>query len=94
MTAGQERRHPHVVPRQAPTAPASALGIPQVVSADDRGVLERLVCGEVRDETAVAMGGGVTIHHEHASGRAGVEHDLASAAVRVGVVAEQATLHA
>lgn len=64
------------------------MGIVEVVTADERRVLGRLICPEVGDETAVAESMRVAVEHQHGAGVAGAREDLTEAPVAVEIAAE------
>jgi hypothetical protein len=66
------------------------VGIVEVVTADELGVLRGLISAEVGDEAAVAEGMRVAVEDQHGAGVAGAREDLAGATVAVKVAAENA----
>jgi hypothetical protein len=78
-----------VLGRHEPAAGRGRGAILQVATADQCRVLRGLVSRQMRHQAAVAVGGAVTVHHEHASRRATPGDHFASAAVAVGVSAER-----
>jgi len=89
---GDGRRYTGFLDRQTPSAAASARCIVQIVRADDRGVLDGLVCGQMRNEPRIAVGGGVAVDDKNASSRTGISEDLPLVAIRVDVAPERARL--
>ncbi len=87
-----ERNGPQILRGDAP-APVTRR-VAQVVIAHERGVLRRLVGGEVRHEAPVAEGARVAVDDEHAASGSGQSDHLALTAIGVEVAAQQTSLAA
>jgi hypothetical protein len=78
-----ERLAGQVLGAHPPTA--TPMCVPQIVSADQRGVFGRLIHREMRHQPAIAECERVAVHHKHTTVPATPGNHLPSAAGRVGV---------
>ncbi|MGH2911900.1 MAG: hypothetical protein ACRDJ3_05435 [Solirubrobacteraceae bacterium] len=84
-----ERIDQEIVGLHAPTPASTRIG--EVVSADQGGVLLRLIGGQMSDKATIAEGGGIAVEYEHATSVGGKSKQLASATLLVEIGSDRAT---
>jgi hypothetical protein len=82
-----ERGNLQILTPDAPAPPS--VRVLEILAADNLGVLARLVCGEVRDESTIAERCGIAIEHKHAAGATRKRKQLAHSTVAVDVVGKR-----
>jgi hypothetical protein len=87
MCALSERGNLEVLCLNTPTP--MSVRVLQVVMADKRSVLVRLVGREVGDEPAIAAGGGISVEHQHTASVTGKHEQLTRTAVCIEVPGER-----